>query len=326
MNKAKISIPIIALIIFTIISFLSSSSVFADYNCDICKDENGASVEHKCDGITQTVTEFANESCNLNFFRDDEGTDLSLTQILRFDTTGNDTFKKMWYGEGNSLSVKKIFDALIPIASILAVIFFLLEIGDRVFMEQFNAEQLALMFVRLGLSLLVISNGFEILTAVSQLCTGVFDIIQNASNIISDNYGTCLFETVNEMDIFQKAGYMLSLLFSYLFMLIAWVVILATAWKRVFEIIVYAMFFPIGISDVVRGGLESSGVSYIKKMGAKFLQGSIALAIIIAYNLVSALALSSGATGGSLGAVILALTVMTLMLQTDAIASAIVGA
>ena len=59
------------------------------------------------------------------------------------------------------------------------------------------------------------------------------------------------------MNMFEKAGYLLSLLFSYLFMLIAWIIILVTAWKRVFEIIVYAMFFPIGISYVVRGGLDS---------------------------------------------------------------------
>jgi hypothetical protein len=128
------------------------------------------------------------------------------------------------------------------------------------------------------------------------------------------------------MSLFEKAGCILSVLISYLFMLIAWIMILATAWKRIFDIIVYAMFFPIGISDVVRGGLDSSGVSYMKKMAAKFLQGTIVLTIIIAYNLVSSLALSTGSGAGNFGSVILALTVMTLMLQSESIASAIVGA
>ena len=64
----------------------------------------------------------------------------------------------------------------------------------------------------------------------------------------------------------------------------------------------------------------------MKKMAAKFLQGTIALAIIVAYNLVSAMALSTGSASGSFGVIILALTVMTLMLQTEGIATAIVGA
>lgn len=319
MNKLKIPIFLIIIISFFAVSFLMSTPVHADYYCENC------AANHACDGITEIVTKFANESCSINFFREDEGTGLSLTEILKFDVNTNTTFNKMWFGTDGVNSVRTIFDALLPIASILAVIFFLLELSERVFSEQFNAEQLALLFVRLGLALLVISNGFDILTVINSICAEVFRIVQEMSEIVANSNALCLFDTVKDMNMFEKAGYVLSLLFSYLFMLIAWVIILVTAWKRVFEIVIYAMFFPIGISDVVRGGLDSSGVSYMKKMAAKFLQGTIALAIIIGYNLVSALALSSGSASGSFGAVILALTVMTLMLQTESIASAIIG-
>jgi hypothetical protein len=292
------------------------------YYCDIC----GESHDYGSDIATPIVTEFMQDAKNVNFFRNDEGTGLSLTELLEFDVEENDIFNSMWYGDDGVTSVKTIFDALVPVASVLAVIFFLLEIGEKVFSEHFNAEQLVLSFVRLGLALLVIMNGFDILTAINTLCSNIFETVKDSASITTTTGATCFFESASAMSLFEKAGCILSVLISYLFMLIAWIMILATAWKRIFDIIVYAMFFPIGISDVVRGGLDSSGVSYMKKMAAKFLQGTIVLTIIIAYNLVSSLALSTGSGAGNFGSVILALTVMTLMLQSESIASAIVGA
>lgn len=321
MSKQKSFSLFLSVICFIVISFGMIMPVSAaTYKCEACNKN------HDTDALTVFVIEMANMSSSIDFFKDDPGSGIGMTELLQFDTTNNTIFKSLWHGTAGMISVKTIFEALIPVASILATVYFLLELSERVFSEQFNAEQLTVAFIRLGLGLLIILNGFQIITLISEFCTYVFVTLQKATNVIPANGSVCFFDSINDMNIFEKAGFLLSLLFSYIFMLGAWILILVTAWKRVFEIVVYAMFFPVGISDVVRGGLQSSGVRYMKTMAAKFLQGAVCLAIIVGYNLVSSMALTSGTAAGSVGTILLALTVMTLMMQSGNIASSIIGA
>ena len=321
MSKQRGYSLLMSVICFIVISFGMLMPVnAAKYSCDAC------GVDHDTDIVTVFVVEMANMSSNINFFKEDPGSGIGLTALLEFDTSNNTIFKSLWHGASGMISVKVIFEALIPIASVLATVYFLLELSEKVLSEQFSAEQLIVAFIRLGLALLVILNGFQIMTLISEFCTFVFTTLQKATNVVPANGGICFFNSIKDMNVFEKAGYLLSLLFSYIFMLGAWLLILVTAWKRVFEIVVYAMFFPIGISDVVRGGLQSTGVRYMKTMAAKFLQGAVCLAIIVGYNLVSSMALTSGTAAGSVGTILLALTVMTLMMQSGNIASSIIGA
>ena len=320
MSKQKIHSIFLTILCFLAISFGMMTPVHAaKYYCGACK------TDHEVNFLKAAVLEIADTAGNADFFKDDPGTGFKMTELLAFDIENNEIFNKLWYGNGGTLSVSKVSEAVTPIAVLLAVVYFLLELSEKVFSEQFSAEQLIVAFIRLGLVVLIVTNGFYFLTIISEMCTAVFTALNNAIGVINPA-SRCFLTAIDELNLFEMVAYMLSLLFTYIFMLGAKLLILVTAWKRAFELVVYSMFFPIGIADTVRGGLQSSGVRFMKTMAAKFLQGAVCLAIIIGYNLTSSLALTSGTAAGAIGTVILALTVMTLMLQSGNIASTIVGA
>lgn len=320
MGKQKLQSLFLTLVCFLAISFGMIMPVHAvKYHCEACN------TDHDVSGIKAAVLEIAEGAGNMNFFKDDPGTGFGLTELLAFDIEGNAIFNQLWYGSGNRISVKTIAEAVTPVAVILATVYFLLELSEKVFSEQFTAEQMIVAIIRLGLVILVVTNAFYFLTGITKLCTFAFQTLNNAIGTISPATGRCYLTAVEELDIFGIVAYLLSLVLTYLFMIGARILILVTAWKRTFELVVYSMFFPVGVSDVVRSGLQSSGVRYMKTVAAKYLQGTVCLAIIVGYNLTSSLALTSGTAAGAIGTVVLSLTVMTLMLQSGNIASTIVG-
>lgn len=292
--------------------------VYADYTCKVCNKE------HECNGVEKLIIEITEGAATLDFLKEDEGTNLSLVEILKFDTSGNKVFNALWNGSGGTTSVKSVVDGLIPAGVIIATVFFLLEVGERVFTANYTAEQLALSFVRYGLVLLIATNVFTIITLVNQLATLVFDLLykQAQTNAVK---GVCCYNIVADLNVFELVGHVLGVLFNYVIVLLCRILITMTAWKRAFEIIVYSMFAPVGIADIVRGGLDSSGVRYLKKVGAKFLQGGVCLAIIIGYNIIVPVILKNPSGSSGIITLILALSVTTLMFQADSISSSIVG-
>jgi hypothetical protein len=127
------------------------------------------------------------------------------------------------------------------------------------------------------------------------------------------------------MNIVEQIGFLFGIWFNYLFLLVVMLMISISTWRRIFDLVIYSMFFPIGISDIVKGGLQSSGVRFIKLIAAKFLQGAVILAIIVAYNLVSGMILSSGSAAGGFGLIIVSLTVMTLTMNSGNLANSLLG-
>ena len=153
MSKQKSFSLFLSIICFIVISFGMIMPVSAaTYWCDACGEN------HNTDGMSLFVIEMADQATNINFFKEDPGSGIGLTALLRFDIDNNDVFKSLWYGNGTTISVQAIFDAVTPIASVLTVIYLLLEISERVFSEQYSAEQLIISFIRWGLVLLIILN------------------------------------------------------------------------------------------------------------------------------------------------------------------------
>lgn len=316
MDKIKHILLLIGIFIF--VSLFNTSIVYAAYECEACN------TTHDVTGIEGIALTFADATTNINFFKDSPSDGFSLTALLEFDVKGNQTFKNLWEGNGKDMvSVKTTVDAVMPVGLVLALVYFALDLSQKVFHHQFNLEQFFASLMRLALATFIMLNAFEILTLVSQLSTVIFREIKASPQPKDGN--TCLLDFVKDMGIFEQVGYILSMLLSYLIILISWLIILVTAWKRIFNIVVYALFFPIGIADIVKDGVDSTGFGYIKKIFAKFLQASIALAIIKAYNIIATILLSSGSMAGAAGTIIISLTVMTLMLQTESMASTLLG-
>lgn len=321
MNKRLKMIILSILICFIIIPMSTIQVVNAGDTvyCPACKDN------HKVEGIEGFVVEMAYDATTINFFSDDEGSGLGMSEMLKFDTTTNKIFKALWHGEGDKISVKKVNELMMPVATVIALVFFFLELSEKIFSDSFNAEQLVLSFVRLGLVLLIAGNAFEILTLVSETCTLVFKVLFEALSAIEEGAGSCQWSVVKEMNIIEQIGFLFGIWFNYLFLLLVMLMISISTWRRVFDLVIYSMFFPVGISDIVKGGLQSSGVRFIKVIAAKFLQGAVVLTIMVSYNLISGLLLTSGIGAGSFGLIILSLTVMTLTMNSGNLANSLLG-
>ena len=320
-NYAKRTLALFALIM-CLVSLLFTTKVYADvtFYCPYCGTNH--TVES---GFQKFVIEACNKIDNNDIIGkkgDSESTGIDIEDVMKFDTTNNAVFSALWYGGSGNSGVKSLFDALVPIGLVLAVVFWFIELGEKVTTAQFNAEQLALMFVRLALGLIVVSMGFEIITLINKIGSRILDLVSSSMDAVTN---ICSYEEVIKANMIENVGKILirfpSTLVLYLCKLIAYIIV----WKRTLEIVVYAIFFPIGIADSVKGGIQSSSVRYMKRMLAKFVQGAVMYGMFLAFNLVKSFALTAGTFAGAFGSILLSLTLVTLLFQSESISNTIVG-
>lgn len=209
----------------------------------------------------------------------------------------------------NALNTGVISDAIgifKGLAASLVILFFLIELLNEAQKDFVTFERLTVMLLRLLAVTVLIMNLEMIVNGLEELSVLIFkavkDLAGNSSNsfeIFGENAATGYRYSEVEKDMkdaLGKAGIkqalmvVLQLLIPWLISRLCYVVAYVIAVGRSIELIVRAIFSPIGVANLFEDGTRSSGFRYLKKFAACALQlGAIAVILYAANALCNSL-------------------------------------
>lgn len=186
------------------------------------------------------------------------------------------------------------------LAASLVILFFLIELLNEVQKDFVTFERLTVMMLRLLAVTVLIMNLEMIVNGLEELSVLIFNAVKDLAGSSSNSFeifgesaatGYRYSEVEKEMkDALGKAGIkqalmvVLQLLIPWLISRLCYVVAYVIAVGRSIELIVRAIFSPIGVANLFEDGTRSSGFRYLKKFAACALQlGAIAV-ILYASN------------------------------------------
>jgi len=168
-----------------------------------------------------------------------------------------------------------ISNFVIPIASVLVCIYFIIILMDKISTDNFNSDQMILLLIKLVFSMLIINNAQEITTLISGFGKAFLEGTTKAATdatvlALDDISGFTLFY----MFIIMLIPYFVS----WLILLVGFAFVFAYA----IELKLRIALAPIGLADLISGGQNSNGYRYLKKLIALAMQGGIMIMIIAA--------------------------------------------
>lgn len=186
------------------------------------------------------------------------------------------------------------------LAASLVILFFLIELLNEAQKDFVTFECLTVMLLRLLAVTVLIMNLEMIVNGLEELSVLIFNAVKDLAGSSSNSFeifgesaatGYRYSEVEKEMkDALGKAGIkqalmvVLQLLIPWLISRLCYVVAYVIAVGRSIELIVRAIFSPIGVANLFEDGTRSSGFRYLKKFAACALQlGAIAV-ILYASN------------------------------------------
>lgn len=186
------------------------------------------------------------------------------------------------------------------LAASLVILFFLIELLNEAQKDFVTFERLTVMLLRLLAVTVLIMNLEMIVNGLEELSVLIFNAVKDLAGSSSNFFeifgesaatGYRYSEVEKEMkDALGKAGIkqalmvVLQLLIPWLISRLCYVVAYVIAVGRSIELIVRAIFSPIGVANLFEDGTRSSGFRYLKKFAACALQlGAIAV-ILYASN------------------------------------------
>ena len=186
------------------------------------------------------------------------------------------------------------------LAASLVILFFLIELLNEAQKDFVTFERLTVMLLRLLAVTVLIMNLEMIVNGLEELSVLIFNAVKDLAGSSSNSFeifgesaatGYRYSEVEKEMkDALGKAGIkqalmvVLQLLIPWLISRVCYVVAYVIAVGRSIELIVRAIFSPIGVANLFEDGTRSSGFRYLKKFAACALQlGAIAV-ILYASN------------------------------------------
>lgn len=283
-------------------------------NAESVKCSCGAT--HSISGIKYTDYCVSTAVYSGNLFTKVDAADMDINDILAFDTSDG-TFKTLWEWCG------KVYEGMIPVGLLLAVIYFLLGLGEKVLDDNFTAEVFAREFIKLAAMVLLVQNGWTLVDWGIQLSTFIFKKLSDATTLISSG-GSCQYNACNNRDILESIGNIISLYFPYLGIQLAQFIVKIIAWSRVLNLVVRVMLAPIGMADCIRGGTSSQGFKYFKKIVSVSLQGAIILSVSVAYDLIKSIIVVNSDFSWLI-TLVLAATCVTLIFRTSQMADEVMG-
>lgn len=198
---------------------------------------------------------------------------------------------------GNLLTA--IYNIIQPIGCILLVLYFLLELAERVQADSFNLEQFIRMTCKLLIGVTIMNNGLDLLKAGMKFSSGVYYSI--AGTVENGSANTAIlqgyYDGLKNAGFFKCLPYVFELLIPWLIMFLVKIVLNVIVYSRILELLGRGVFAPIGMANIFSGGFNSSGYRYFKKFVAVALQGAVIAVILlgmgqlqnIVYNTVSTL-------------------------------------
>lgn len=173
--------------------------------------------------------------------------------------------------------------AVMPIASVLVTIYFIMAVLDKVTSDSFNVEQFMKLLLKLILSIVIIENAPE-------WSRRIMDFGSDFTSLLGVTTGSFTSYEITETVI--PYGFVESL-FTFIVMVIPWLASLLIkmavyflGYGRAIEMGIRAALSPIGLADIITGGANSNGFKYLKKMIAISMQGGLMMIAIAAASVV----------------------------------------
>lgn len=180
------------------------------------------------------------------------------------------------------------------LAASLVILFFLVELLNEAQKDFVTFERLTVMLMRLLAVTIIVMNLELVVNGLEELSVTIFDAVKdlagNSSNsfeIFGENAATGyryseveddLKDALGDAGIKQALMVILQLLIPWLICRLCYVVAYVIAVGRSIELIVRAIFSPIGVANLFEDGTRSSGIRYLKKFASCALQlGAIAV-------------------------------------------------
>lgn len=174
-------------------------------------------------------------------------------------------------------------NVMLPIGMALVVLYFLLELMDKVTQELVSIEIFLKMFLKLFIAVFLIQNGLNILDGLLSvglsLIGSLIVTIQSTDFAVGEDIVTAFQQEVENASFFTQIVMCIELLIPKVIMFIIEIAVQVICWGRIIELCVRAMLSPIPIADVFADGMRSNGVRYLKKYAGVCVQGAVILAI-----------------------------------------------
>lgn len=238
--------------------------------------------------------------------------------------------------------VKNVFDIFLIAGILLSLVYFVSYILDKVTHQEVTIESMARSILELALALLLISNAWNVSQAFMNLGDAIYDETASTFNIENGNANTAFIDDMykdltDDSDNFPvsilKSTY-LKLLYGTKYMpisigtTIASVAMVAAGITRGVTIIIYTIYFPLGIANIYGNGLHSPGMRYMKKYAAACISGAIMVAISVAGQAIQVAILNTDGVSkvtGPIYSLAVTFVVVTMMFKSQSFANDIVG-
>lgn len=182
-------------------------------------------------------------------------------------------------------AIEKLITAMnepvLAVASVLLVMYLLIELMEKMTSDSFNAEQFVKLLIKFVMGQIIISNAIEwslvFMSVGSDFITDLLGSIGTTTISLSG-----LSEAIAEMGFMEKISALVILLLPVLVSFLLRIAVYFMSYSRALEIVVRAAMSPIGFADVVTGGSHSSGFRYMRRMLGISLQGGMMVAVVMA--------------------------------------------
>lgn len=175
-------------------------------------------------------------------------------------------------------NIKIVSDIAIPVGAVILCFYLVLEIFEKMTDGNFTIEQFMKILVKLAFGQFLITNSTAFALQFMNVGVSFMNRITSAVTMEMPN----VVPNIDELGFLESLGMIILLLLPAVAGFIIQLAIKIMGYTRNLEMIIRAMFAPIGVADVMHGGVNSHGLRYLKDCLAIALQGAIMMGILLA--------------------------------------------
>ena len=241
---------------------------------------------------------------------------VSNNSLLRIDTTASywDAFDGF-------------YDAFASIGIGLAVIWVMLDILEKLQIEQLSPEILLRIFIKLIMAVLIVANIQQITEGIISVSNELMQDASDATHLAQEAALDDIYDDLMDMGYIKTLCLLLELLIPAIGTMFCMLFMLVQIIGRLIEIGIRILFMPIGVSDAFTHGTNSPGFRYIKKFFAVCLQGAVLIAVLnIGIYFMGDATINAATRGfGFISDMVIMVSMIGLMIKSQQIVNDIVG-
>ncbi len=244
---------------------------------------------------------------------------VSNNSLLRIDTS--DSPESYWS------AFSTFFDAFASVGIGLAVIWVMLDVLEKLQIEQLSPEILLRIFIKLFMAIMIIANIQPIAEGIINVANEMMPEASETTHIAQAEALGTIYDSLKSMGWIKALCLLLQLLIPAIGTMICMLIMLVQMVGRLIEIGIRILFMPIGVSDAFTHGTNSPGFRYIKKFFAVCLQGAVLLAVLnIGVYFMGNKMINDATQGfGFISDLVIMVSMIGLMIKSQQIVNDIVG-